>query len=49
MPAIGINIDSTEEMYDSNVIIAFKDTINKIQGYSFKHIRKKGCKGMGSK
>ena len=32
MTVTGINIDSTAELYDRSVIIAFKETITTIQG-----------------
>ena len=49
MPVTGIRIDSTEDMSERDVIIAFKETITTMQGYSFKKSRQKGWKGMGSR
>ena len=44
-----IKIDSAAEMSDRAVIIAFKETITTIQGYSFKQSRQKGWKGVVSR
>ena len=48
-PVIGIKIASTEDMYDRDVIISFKETMTTMQDQSFNQIRHNFWKVVGSR